>query len=131
MEISLAPLWMILQPTAIGLCFMAYILLLLSVMPFGMMFRKAAYTNAAVGYLLVLYFKMRSSDLANDFSLVFSSDRLNTALVFGVVGWTAAFGFDYASKKFPLMPRWGFFLQFLVIGMSVAFLYVSVSKTLI
>lgn len=116
------------QPFSIGLACWAFVSLVLSMFPLLYGLRSAAYINAFVGYSLMALFRYKADTIASNWSLVFASDRLRSALVFGLVGWIAAWGLDWAQQRFPLMPRWGFFLQFVVIGLSIAFLLVAVGK---
>jgi hypothetical protein len=128
MILSFDSLLALAQPFAIGLAFWAFVSLILSMFPMLFGLRSAAYINAGVAYALIALFRFKATSIGTNWSLVFASDRMKSALVFGLVGWLAAWGLDWAQRRFPLMPRWGFFLQFLVIGISVLFLLVAVHK---
>lgn len=130
MTSSLDLVFLVLQPFSIGLAIWAFVSLLLSLFPMMYGFRSVAYINAAVAYGLIALFRFKASAIATNWSLVFASDRIKSALVFGAVGWIAAWGLDWAQTRFPLMPRWGFFLQLVVLAISVLFLVVSVQKHL-
>lgn len=128
MILSMAGLLALAQPFSLGLAGWAFISLILSMFPMLFGLRSAAYINAGVAYALIALFRFKADTIASNWSLVFASDRLRSALVFGVVGWVAAWGMDWAQRRFPLMPRWGFYLQFLIIGISVLFVLVALQK---
>jgi hypothetical protein len=130
MILSLDSLLALAQPFSIGLAFWAFVSLILSMFPFLYGLRSAAYINAFVAYGLIAFFRIQATSIGSNWSLVFNSDRMKSALVFGLVGWVTAWGLDWAQRRFPLMPRWGFFMQFVVIGLSVLFLFVAVHKHL-
>lgn len=120
----------VLQPFSIGLAIWAFLSLALSLVPSLYGLRTVGYINAFVAYMLIALFRYKASFFASNWSLVFSSDRVKSALVFGLVGWMAAWGLDWAQNRFPMMPRWAFFLQFVVIATSVLFLLVAIQKHL-